>query len=133
MLDELKRGNPEVCSVVTYGSVIQLQHVASGLFVAAHKQPASVDPAGRKVSLKHGSAAAHFFVQPTYKSRTKGTPVYEADSLMFQSMKLLGQHLSVSQLQYPGLRTQNARRGAGRTHARRYSQVYPNCVVSAQK
>ena len=52
---------------IKYGDVVQLQHRKSGLFMAVHKGVAAVNPNCRRVSLKEGSNAAQFVIEPRFK------------------------------------------------------------------
>ena len=65
---------------VKYGAVIQLQHVKTGLFLACHKGSAPRDSDCRRVSLKGGSNASQFFVQPHFKAQQEGSTLYYGTS-----------------------------------------------------
>ena len=67
-----------------------------GLFVAVHKTPALLNPNCRKVSLKAGSLAAHLRIIPKFKVRSIGSPVYQEDQIVLQSVKHEVLHLGAS-------------------------------------
>ena len=73
---------------IKYGTVIQLQHVKTGLFLACHKGSAPRDSDCRKVSLKGGSFAAQFTVQPRFKAQQEGSVLYYGYSFKLESANL---------------------------------------------
>ena len=85
---------------VKYGTVIQLQHVNTGSFLACHKGAAPKDPDTRRISLKHGSPAGQFRFMPRFKAQSEGSTVYYSHSLKVENMKLEGMYLHTSDVAY---------------------------------
>ena len=83
-------------TAVKYGTIVQLRHVNSGLFLACHKGSAPQDSDCRRVSLKHGSAASSFWVQPRFKAQQEGSTLYYGYSFKLESANLERMYLHTS-------------------------------------
>ena len=94
VMEEVEQGAR--IDIVKYASVVQLQHVQSGKFLACHKGAAPIDRECRRVSLKHGSLAAHFRLLPRYRAQTEGSSIYYGHSLKLEAVKLEGMFVHVS-------------------------------------
>ena len=87
---------------VVYGTVIQLEHVATGKFVVAQKTLAVTERECYRVQLEAGQEGAWWRVCPAYKFRQAGDPVQFHDVFYLESAKGKTGCLHVSDLPVPG-------------------------------
>jgi hypothetical protein len=81
---------------VKYGSLYQLMHIKTGLFLSVCDDAAPLDPDCRALNLGHGSSACYFKVVPRFKAQTEGSIVYFGHSLVLESGKLPGTFVHTS-------------------------------------
>ena len=66
---------------MSYGDVIQLQHVASGCYLTAYDMAADIDPDCRVIGLVPSSTRYSWFkVEPMLLHRSEGSIVYYNDT-----------------------------------------------------
>jgi len=71
-----------------YGDIIQLQHWQSSYYLTLHNDAAPCDRHCRRVSLQaEGTAGAHFYIRPSFKVRTIGSPVLTGDEVLLHSVQ----------------------------------------------
>lgn len=81
-----------------YGQTVQLQHVATGYFLAAKSSVAKHDKHCLALYLDDGSSACHFRISPRYKVRTDGGQVLVKDEILLASLTSPGFYVHGSQL-----------------------------------
>jgi len=86
--------------VVKYGSLYQLLHLKSGLFLSIRDDAAPLDPDCRALSLAEGTSASYFKVVPRFKAQTEGSIVYFGHSLVLESAKFPGTFVHTSSAFY---------------------------------
>jgi hypothetical protein len=97
-LEQLAQGGNK--ETLKYGSIFQLLHVSSGLFVTVKEDAAPFDPDCRALTLEEGSSAALFKIMPRFKAQTEGSIVYHTHSVVFESVRQKSMFLHTSSIAY---------------------------------
>jgi len=87
--------------VLLYGQTVQLQHVATGLFLACRSNVAKIDKNTLGVYLEQGASTCYFRVSPRYKVRTEGGQVLVNDEILLCSLSSPGFYVHESVLSTP--------------------------------
>eukprot|EP00615_Pteridomonas_danica_P005853 CAMPEP_0114339576 /NCGR_PEP_ID=MMETSP0101-20121206/7817_1 /TAXON_ID=38822 ORGANISM="Pteridomonas danica, Strain PT" /NCGR_SAMPLE_ID=MMETSP0101 /ASSEMBLY_ACC=CAM_ASM_000211 /LENGTH=2941 /DNA_ID=CAMNT_0001472581 /DNA_START=113 /DNA_END=8938 /DNA_ORIENTATION=+ len=98
LLESLTQGGDK--ETLKYGSIFQLLHVSSGLFVTVKEDAAPFDPDCRALTLEEGSSAALFKIMPRFKAQTEGSIVYHSHSVVFESVRQRSMFLHTSSIAY---------------------------------
>lgn len=89
-------------SDVLYGMIVQLQHVATGLFLTGLRT-SSLDSDCFQLRVEPGSANAYFKISPLYKIRTEGSRVVADDEITFSSLAIAKHFIHKSSRLRPGI------------------------------
>lgn len=90
-------------SMLLYGQIIQLQHVETGLFLAARSSVAKLDKNCLALYLDEGASSCYFRVSPRYKVRTEGGQILIADEILLCSISSPGFYVHDTPLAGPPL------------------------------
>lgn len=125
---------PSLESKVSYGDVIQLQHVASGCYLTAYDMAADVDPDCRVIGLVPSSTRYSWFkVEPMLLHRSEGSIVYYNDTFNlvcntpFQGVSH-NLHLTSVQHQFMMKNDGGTRAGASerkKAHQKQHACIFP--------
>mmetsp|Transcript_8598 Transcript_8598/g.11348 ORF Transcript_8598/g.11348 Transcript_8598/m.11348 type:complete len:757 (+) Transcript_8598:207-2477(+) len=89
--------NGKVQQPVSYGSVIQLMHLKTGLFLTAKRQAALSDREALRLTLiKDGAFASGFELKPSIKMKSEGQKVQYQDEIYLMSFTEKGYAISYS-------------------------------------
>jgi hypothetical protein len=81
-----------------YGQIIQLKHVATGMFLASRSSVAKVDKNCLALYLEKGASNAYFRISPRYKVRAEGGQILFNDEIVLGSVATAGFYVHESKI-----------------------------------